>query len=67
MRHVLNLWHALECPHSMRVRIVLAEKDELYASHVVSVDDVGPDVRIRTPKGKSRCSSTITVRSTRAT
>src|SRR5690606_2868508 len=47
----MSLWHALECPFSMRVRLVLREKDQPYESHVVSLDDVGEEVRARNPKG----------------
>jgi glutathione S-transferase len=48
---MMTLWHALECPYSMRVRLVLREKDQPYDSRVVSLDDVGEDVRRRNPKG----------------
>lgn len=45
----LRLWHAIECPHSMRVRLVLDEKHLGYESHVVSLDDVGDEVRRLNP------------------
>jgi glutathione S-transferase len=47
----MTLWHAIECPFSMRVRLVLREKGQPYDSRVVSTDDVGDEVRERSPKG----------------
>lgn len=52
MRSSLQLWHALECPYSMRSRIILREKKLEYSSHVVGLDDVGSDVRRLNPKGE---------------
>lgn len=48
---MMTLWHAIECPYSMRVRLVLQEKNLPYRSRVVSLDDVGDQVRKRNPKG----------------
>jgi glutathione S-transferase len=48
----MTLWHAIECPFSMRIRLVLHEKGQPYASRVVSIDDVGDEVRERNPKGE---------------
>lgn len=47
----MTLWHAIECPFSMRVRLVLREKGQPYDSRVVSMSDVGDEVRERNPKG----------------
>lgn len=47
----MTLWHAIECPFSMRVRLVLREKGQPYDSRVVSTSDVGDEVRERNPKG----------------
>jgi glutathione S-transferase len=49
---MMTLWHAIECPLSMRVRLVLAEKAQPYASREVSLDDVGDEVRERSPRGE---------------
>lgn len=43
-----TLWHALECPFSMRVRIALGEKGLEYESRPVALDDVPPEVRRNT-------------------
>jgi glutathione S-transferase len=51
MQTPLRLWHAIECPFSMRVRLVLHEKGLGYRSHVVAVDDVGDEVASRNPMG----------------
>lgn len=51
MQTPLRLWHAIECPFSMRVRLVLHEKGVGYRSHVVTLDDVGDEVRARNPMG----------------
>lgn len=48
----MTLWHAVECPFSMRVRLVLHEKGQPYESRVVSPGDVGEEVRERNPKGE---------------
>lgn len=50
-RTTITLWHALECPHSMRVRLMLREKGLPWESRVVTVRDVGDEVRERNPKG----------------
>ena len=52
MPHELTLWHALDCPVCMRVTIVLADKGLHYESHVVRLDEVGTEVRLRNPKGQ---------------
>lgn len=52
MQTPLQLWHAIECPYSMRVRLVLHEKGLGYRSHVVTLDDVGDEVRSRNPMGE---------------
>jgi RNA polymerase-associated protein len=48
----MTLWHAIECPFSMRARLVLHEKGLPYESRVVSLEDVGDEVRERNPKGE---------------
>lgn len=50
-RTTMTLWHSLECPYSMRVRLMLHEKAVPYDSQVVPLDDVGEEVRRRNPKG----------------
>jgi glutathione S-transferase len=52
MQTPLQLWHAIECPYSMRVRLVLHEKGLGYRSHVVTLDEVGDEVRSRNPMGE---------------
>lgn len=51
----MRLWHALECPYSMRARLMLREKDQAYDSRVVSLDqlggEVGDELRRLNPKG----------------
>ena len=51
MQTPLRLWHAIECPFSMRVRLVLHEKGLGYRSHVVTLAEVGDEVRQRNPMG----------------
>lgn len=48
----ITLWHAIECPFSMRVRLVLREKDLRYDSRVVALGDEGPEVKRLNPKGR---------------
>jgi glutathione S-transferase len=48
----MTLWHAIECPFSMRARLLLREKGQPYASRVVAPEDVGDEVRERNPKGE---------------
>lgn len=47
----LELWHAHECPHSMRVRLVFREKELGFVSKRVTLRDVGDTVRLYNPKG----------------
>lgn len=48
----LELWHALQCPFSMRARLIFREKGMGFVSRVVTLDDVGDTVRLYNPKGQ---------------